>query len=73
MSRKRIKLTFVLLQDVAVDLVHTGLDVIPGEVITSLLTRSSLQTHQLIDVPAVDTTTTLSIKEFISLFTFNLV
>ena len=47
-----LRLTLVLLLDRAVDLVHTGLDVVPGQVLIPVLTTRRLQTHQLIHVPA---------------------
>lgn len=45
-------LTFVLLLHRQVDLVDTGLDVVPRQVVAALLGSRRLQTHQLVHVPA---------------------
>lgn len=51
-------LTFMLLLHSQVDLVDTGLNVVPGQVVAALLSGCSLETHQFIHVPEEHTGTT---------------
>lgn len=44
--------TLVLLLHCQVDLVNTGLDVVPRQVVAALLGSRRLQSHQLVHVPA---------------------
>lgn len=48
-------LTFVLLLYGQVDLVNTGLDVVPGQIVTAFLPGQCLQPHQFIHVPEIPT------------------
>lgn len=48
-------LTFVLLLYGQVDLVNTGLDVIPGQIVTAFLPGHCLQPHQFIHIPETPT------------------
>lgn len=53
-DRESVKrfLTLVLFLHCQVDLVNTGLDVVPRQVVAALLGSRRLQAHQLVHVPA---------------------
>lgn len=41
----------MLLLNSAVDLIYTGLDVIPRQIVAAFFSRCGLQAHQLVHVP----------------------